>query len=156
VIEELETLAVKSIALKDPAYFYRRVCRYYSEKFHTPLMAVYDLPWPFVFTNYLEHIVESNNTKKEIYELAIDVCYPEKGKIENFMGEFKNSDEEEEAWIRRIEAEEDAKREKEKGKNQTLETLPPIPEESTIEENPDILMESTSFAHLEEEMDDEE
>ena len=156
MIEHLETLAVKSIALKDSAYFYRRVCRYYSEKFHTPLMAVYDLPWPFVFTNYLEHIVESNNTKKEIYELAIDVCYPEKGKVENFMGEFKNSKEEEEAWIQRIEAEENAKRLKEKNKKIELESVPPIPEDSTNEEEPDILMESTSFAHLEEEMDEDD
>ena len=78
MINELEILAIKSVALKDPEYFYRRVCRYYSEKFHTPLTEVYKLAWPFVFNNYLEHVIETNNTKEDVYNLAIDICYPEK------------------------------------------------------------------------------
>ena len=48
MIDQLELLALKSIALKDPEYFNRKVCRYYSEKFHTPLAEVYKLPWAFV------------------------------------------------------------------------------------------------------------
>lgn len=82
MIKELETLAIHGVALKDSEYFTRKVYRYYSEKFHTPLMDVYELPWGFVLTNYLEHIVETNNTTEEIYELAVDICYPELREIE--------------------------------------------------------------------------
>jgi len=145
MIDQLEVLALKSVALRDPEYFYRRVCRYYSEKFHTPLTDVQELPWPFVFTNYLEHIIETNNGKEDIYNLAIDICYPER----------KVSEEDElQSWIKRIESEEEAKREAKKQKEL-------IAEESKLEENPpteekDINMESTSFAHLEEEMEEEE
>jgi len=82
MIKELETLAIKAVALKDPEYFTRRVIRYYSEKFHTPLMEVYDLPWAFVLTNYLEHIIETSNSKEDIYNLSVDICYPELRQIE--------------------------------------------------------------------------
>ena len=143
MIDQLETLALKSIALKDNGYFYRRVCRYYSEKFHTPLMSVYDLPWPFVFTNYLEHVIESNNTREDIYNLAIDVCYPEKSVSE---------EDEMQDWIRRIEEEEAAKRH---------DSNPPVAEEKPIVENPQIEepnidMGGDAFAHLEEEMKEED
>jgi hypothetical protein len=127
MIDQLEILALKSVALKDAEYFQRRVCRYYSEKFHTPLLEVYELPWPFVFTNYLEHVIESNNGKKEIYDLAVDIFYPEIA---------KNEEEELQDWIKKIEAEEEAK------------------QENPHTEEPDIVMESTSFEHLEEEMEE--
>jgi len=142
MINHYEVLALRDIALKDPEYFQRKVCRYFSEHFHTPLLEVYDLPWPFVFTNYLEHIVESNHGQESIYNLAIDICYPE----------YRQEEEEEvEDWIKKIEEEEEAKR-------QAAHALanPPIEEpEEEMEEKPEINMESTSFAHLEEEMEED-
>ena len=137
MIDQLEILALKSVALKDPEYFQRRVCRYYSEKFHTPLLEVYDLSWPFVFTNYLEHIIENNNGKKEIYELAIDICYPE-------MKE--NEEQEMQEWIKKIEAREEAKRQAKKKQAE---------EQNPHKDAPEIVMEYSSFAHLEGEMEDE-
>lgn len=144
MIDQLEILALKSVALKDPEYFQRRVCRYYSEKFHTPLLEVYDLSWPFVFTNYLEHIIETNNGEKEIYELAIDICYPE-------MKE--NEEQEIQEWIKKIEAREEAKRQAKK--KQEEEQKKQAEEQNPHTDVPDIVMESSSFAHLEDEMEDE-
>jgi hypothetical protein len=135
MIDKLEVLAIKSIYLKDPEYFYRRVCRYYSEKFHTPLMEVYDMPWFFVLTNYLEHILESNNTKEEVYNLALETCYPEK---------VVEEEEEIQDWIKKIEEEE--------AKKMQAKQNPPI-QESTEEE---ISINSDSFSHLEEEMEQED
>lgn len=141
MIDQLELLALKSIALKDPEYFNRKVCRYYSQNFHTPLEEVYKLPWAFVFNNYIEHIIENNNTRENIYDLCIDLFYPEKKKVENFLGEFESEEDELQAWINKIEAEEEEKR-----KAKVVEEMKPEPE---------INMESSNFAHLEEEMDEE-
>jgi len=141
MINELELLALKAIALRDPEYFNRKVCRYYSEKFHTPLTEVYNLPWAFVFTNYIEHIIENNNTKESIYNLCVDMFYPEKKKVENFLGEFDSEEAELQAWINKIETEEAEKRKK-------------LAEEA-LQKEPEIKMDSSSFSHLEEEMDEE-
>lgn len=134
MIDQLETLTIKAIALKDSEYFYRKVCRYYSEKFHTPLLQVYDLPWVFVLNNYLEHVIETNNNKEDIYNLAIEICYPEK-KVEE--------EQELEDWIKKVEKEE---QEKLKAK-----------QSPHMEEEPqEISIDSTSFSHLDEEMEQED
>ena len=148
MIDKLELLAIKSIALKDPEYFHRRVCRYYSEKFHPPLMEVYELPWAFVFTNYLEHLVEANNDREDIYNLAIDICYPE-----------KRVDEEEEIqdWIKRIEEEEEAKRQAKKEKEEK-EKENPHTEENQKEQvqEEEIHMDENLFSHLEDDMENDD
>jgi hypothetical protein len=145
MIDQLEILALKAVALRDPEYFQRKVCRYYSEKFHTPLIEVYELPWPFVFTNYLEHIIEVNNGKKEIYDLAIDICYPE----------IKENEEEAlQRRIKEIETEEELKRQAHKKKVEERKAQQTIRQNPRTEE-PDIVMESTSFEHLEKEMGNE-
>jgi hypothetical protein len=145
MIDQLEILALKAVALRDPEYFQRKVCRYYSEKFHTPLIEVYKLPWPFVFTNYLEHIIEVNNGKKEIYDLAIDICYPE----------IKENEEEAlQRRIKEIETEEELKRQAHKKKVEERKAQQTIRQNPRTEE-PDIVMESTSFEHLEKEMGNE-
>ena len=156
MIDRLELLAVKSIALKDPEYFQRRVCRYYSEKFHTPLMEVYGLPWAFVFNNYIEHLIETNNDKEDIYNLAIDICYPEKR---------EEMEQETEEWIKQIEAQEQAKREarkkkmeEEKAARKKAQENPGTDEVEPGEENPhidneEIHMGESMFSHLDEDME---
>lgn len=156
MIDKLELLAVKSVALKDPEYFQRRVCRYYSEKFHTPLMEVYKLPWVFVFTNYIEHLIETNNSKEDIYNLALDICYPEKR---------EEIEQETDEWIKQIEAQEQAKREarkkkmeEEKAARKKAQENPHIEENDSSDKNPhiddkEIHMGEGVFAHLEEDME---
>lgn len=147
IIDKLEIISIKGLALKDQAYFERRVCRYYSEKFHTPLAEVYKLPWPFVFTNYLEHLVETNNTPDDIRELALESCYPEKaGKVHSHLGEFDSEEEEMQAWIRQIEDEEENKRNAKSIKE--AEQNPHIEEET-------LTMDASQFEHLEKEMEED-
>lgn len=137
MINKLETLALKAIVMKDPEYFTRKVCRYYSEKFHTPLLEVHDLPWAFVFNNYLEHVIESNNSRNEIYELSLEVIYPEMSKTE----EEKNV-----AFAEMIE-----RQEQEKMADKIIaEKMKDTP---VADEN--INMESTDFSHLDEEMEED-
>lgn len=161
MIDKLEGLALRSVALRDPEYFYRRICRYYSQNFHTPLLEVYELPWAFVFTNYLEHIMENNNTKEYIYDLSIEMFYPEL---------VESEEEELQDWIKKIEEEEEAKRQAKAKKEKQGEENPHIEEpenphtEQEEPENPhideeEINMGSTSFEHLEDEIiedDDDE
>ena len=101
-----------------------------------------------MLTNYLEHVIETNNTKDDLYDLAIDICYPE-----------KRDDEEKEIqeWIRSIEEEQNKKLTKKKSphteqEKQNTPTENPHIEESTNE----ISMGANDFAHLEEEMLDDE
>jgi hypothetical protein len=148
MISLFETLAIRDVTLKSQEYFQRKICRYYSEKFHTPLVEVYSLPWSFVLTNYLEHVIETNNTKDDLYDLAIDICYPE-----------KRDDEEKEIqeWIKKIEKEqaEELSKKKSPHTKQSTKSAPienPHIEESTNEIN----MGTNDFAHLEEEMLEDE
>ena len=154
MINELEILALKSVALKDPEYFTRKVCRYYSEKFHTPLTEVYALPWAFIFTNYIEHIIETNNSREEIYNIAVDVFYPEKKRVKNFMGEFESEEEELDAWVKKLEKE----AQEERDRKSTIEAAKKEEEEETLKQNtePEISLESNQFEHLDKEMEEDE
>ncbi len=143
MIDKLELIALKSVALRDSEYFCRRVYRYYSEKFHTPLAEVHKLSWGFVFTHYLEHIIETNNTQEQIYNLAVDHFHPDMKKVKNFMGEFESEEEEVQAYIKKIEEEEKAKLEKQK--------VNPHKEQEI--KSKEINMDSTLFEHLDEEME---
>jgi hypothetical protein len=145
MIDQLELLALKSIALKDPEYFNRKVCRYYSEKFHTPLAEVYKLPWVFVFTNYIEHIIENNNTKENVYDLCVEIFYPEKKRVTSSLGEFDSEEEEIQAWIKKIEEEEEEKRQNAKQNDKTKEEI----------KEPEIELKQSDFSHLEEEMNED-
>lgn len=129
----LEAIAIKSIVMKDPDYFTRRVCRYYSEKFHTPLVEVIALPWGFVFNNYIEHVIESNNSRDDIVKLAIDICCPELAVSE---------EEELQQWIKKIED-----REQEKKADKIIE------DKMKQDQMPSLDM--GSFDHLDEEMEED-
>jgi hypothetical protein len=152
MINELEILALKSVALKDSEYFTRKVCRYYSEKFHTPLAEVFNLPWAFVFTNYIEHILETNNTREEIYNIAVDVFYPEKKRVKTFLGEFENEEAEIEAWIKKIEKQ----AQEERDKKNTKQELKQEAASQSVEPEPEISLEANQFEHLDREMQEDE
>lgn len=153
MINHLEILSIKSVYKKDPEYFQRRVCRYYSEKFHTPLTEVLELPWPFVFQNYLEHVVENNNTQQEILDLAKEICYPNR-KVVNALGEFDNEEAEMQAWIRKIEQEEEEKRRKIREMAKPKEEKE-VESKSTNNEEEEIHMNENMFSHLEDEIDED-
>lgn len=150
MIDKIEIIALKSIALNDPEYFTRKVYRYYSENFYTPLAEVYKLPWGFVFNNYLEHIIEKNNSKDDLYDLCVDMIYPEKKKVKNFLGEFDNEEQELQAWIEKIERESNEKSNKENP--HTKKDVPVNENPQTTEE--EISLNMSNFKHLEDEMEE--
>ena len=64
IYEYLEILALHSVSTdKDSSYVYRKICRWFSRSFHTPLPQVIDLPVEFVLQNYYEFQFE--NFKEE-------------------------------------------------------------------------------------------
>ena len=68
--------AVESVLDPDEAYFYRKVCRWYSTKFHTPLLTVESLPLDQILTNYYESTMESISYN-DLYDIAIEDFLPE-------------------------------------------------------------------------------
>lgn len=52
--QSVQLLAIEAIVAPDWEAFYRRVCRWYSQTFSTPLTEVYDLPTTWVLQNYYE------------------------------------------------------------------------------------------------------
>lgn len=50
--------AAESVLDPNEVYYYRKICRWYSETFHTPLHEVHKLPADTVLTNYYESIME--------------------------------------------------------------------------------------------------
>jgi len=63
---EIEAIALRDVYLDNaklpgvsPDFHLRRILREYSQKFHTPLHVVYELPLEFVFQAWLEEYYES-------------------------------------------------------------------------------------------------
>ena len=66
-IIQLESL--RDYLFKTDAYFERKVKRWFSTTFHTPLEEVYNLSWDFVLRNYYEYMMEQNG-----YNLTFDMA----------------------------------------------------------------------------------
>ena len=61
-IRSLQLLALEAIEMQDSDSFYRKVCRWYSKTFYTPLTTVEDMPTDQVLLTYYEE------TLSEMYE----------------------------------------------------------------------------------------
>jgi hypothetical protein len=64
LFEAIEISALKSVLKPDDEYFLRRIFRWYSEKFHTALHEVEDLPLDDVLTTYFECSFELMSKRK--------------------------------------------------------------------------------------------
>lgn len=53
--ELAQTEAIYSILNKTDLHFYRKVCRWYSSTFHTPLHHVYSIPYDELLLHYYEY-----------------------------------------------------------------------------------------------------
>lgn len=90
IYEILQNQALADKLTQNEMYFYRKICRWYSEKFHTPLHEVMEgsvVMWNDILKHYYESQLE-NMTHNEIYELAITEYLPE------FADEFEKDNEE--------------------------------------------------------------
>jgi hypothetical protein len=65
-----------SVANDTEEYFYRKACRYYSEKFSTPLIEVLKMSQVHVFLNYYESILDSK-TDEEFFDAYIETLRPD-------------------------------------------------------------------------------
>jgi hypothetical protein len=98
-IEALQILAIKSIEKPDLDYQIRRIQRWYSTTFYTPLKMVDDLDLPFILTHYFEHVY-SQMPKEELVKLKNQLIHKEK------LQEIEAEDDE---WIKQELAAEEAK-----------------------------------------------
>ena len=66
-IKQLE--AITSILTKDEGYFHRKVCRWFSEKYSTPLPEVETMEWSYLLTHYYEAALE-DMTYNQVFDMA--------------------------------------------------------------------------------------
>ncbi len=71
-VKNIQLQAMRAIVTPDDDALFRFVCRWFSEKFSTPLMDVYDLPADFVLQHYFEDMF-SNMSRDERYKRAIEL-----------------------------------------------------------------------------------
>lgn len=68
VFEAIQIQALKSVLDPDDDYLMRKVFRWYSEKYHTPLHVVDDLPMDDVLQTYFEYVYE-NTSKRQLNQI---------------------------------------------------------------------------------------
>lgn len=62
--EQLRQIALNKTVDKTEDYLYRKVCRWFSEKFHTPLPTVESLPMPYVLEHYFECVLDPSTSEE--------------------------------------------------------------------------------------------
>jgi hypothetical protein len=119
IIYYTEQLKAAQAVLKDtPDYFYRKVCRWYSEKFHTELTKVYELPYSFLLQHYYESQLDSRSYN-EVFDFA----------TRNLLKIFVDAEEEaNKAFALELEREQAETLKKKLAKSKNKEIPPKIPE----------------------------
>jgi primosomal protein N' len=74
--KSIQIKAIESVLDPDDTYSYRRICRWYSKTFHTPLHDVYSLDFEHVLSNYYESTFEEI-PYNDLYDIAIEDFIPE-------------------------------------------------------------------------------
>lgn len=95
--EYLQLKALDCIFNPTDEYLQRKICRWYSKEFNTPLKDVYSIPFDEILTHYYESKFENIP-----YNDLIDIL------IEDFLPELSiEKDEENEKWIKELEQEQE-------------------------------------------------
>jgi primosomal protein N' len=74
--KSIQIKAIEAVLDPDDTYSYRRICRWYSKTFHTPLQDVYKLDFEHVLSNYYESTFEEI-PYNDLYDIAIEDFIPE-------------------------------------------------------------------------------
>jgi len=112
--------AIEAILTSTDQYFYRKICRWFSETFHTPLLDVYKIPYPKLLQEYYESRLGELDYN-DVYDLASTEYVPELADAyEEENTKFAESLVEEQEETLRLKAERDGKA-KEGNKPQSLE-----------------------------------
>lgn len=112
-LSDIRDQALLTVSLEDPGYeyFYRKVCRWYSTTFHTPLHEVLNLPTPLIFQHYYESSFESlsESSPEEVQQLVMKLVDPDM-QDEDDIKDFIQKIESEERKKGRLKPKDDAKR----------------------------------------------
>ena len=112
IYKNLQLSALEAVLTNSFAHFERKVRRWFSKTFHTPLHTVDKLSWDYVLTHYYESIFE-NMSHNEALEIAMREYLPD------FISEFNKLDKEfDKALVK--EQLETIRRKEEKEKRQSL------------------------------------
>jgi len=85
--ELAQTEALFDVLNKSNAYFFRRIVRWYSTTFHTPLHIVESLPWYEILQHYYESQYEKMN-ETELLELLQELIPALADQKEKDMDDF--------------------------------------------------------------------
>ena len=95
VYESIQLEAIEGFLLKSFEFFERKVRRWYSKNFSTPLKDTHHIPWEEILLNYYEDAIDSRDYN-EILEMAMSDYIPEFAKIKEIEdAEFDRELEEE-------------------------------------------------------------
>ena len=120
--------AANDILAQSDLYFYRKVCRWYSTTFHTPLTQVNSIPWDEILQHYYEHHYE-NLKYNDLLQLTKDLLPEIAEKQEEEMDDFLNN---------LMEAERAKKTPKKQSLNKTPPDLKSNSKESPTKQPPEI------------------
>lgn len=121
LIRAIKILALKAVKVPDYDAAYRKICRWYSREFSTPLEAVYDIPEETVLREFFEDYYESIYKDKERAP-ELDVIIQQLSKKEE---EVDTEAMEDEAWAQEMQREIDEERRQAGEKPQTKEQVNP-------------------------------
>lgn len=83
-IEAIQILALLSVEAPDKEAHFRKICRWYSREFYTPLhIVINELPFEEILQHYYEHtfstLYDSQNeqTKEKYNEIRAGILYPD-------------------------------------------------------------------------------
>lgn len=76
VYEMAQIKAIENVLSKNNLYFYRKICRWFSETFSTELVKVYKYPHQFVLLHYYEHELDRIGYNA-VYDMAAQYYVPE-------------------------------------------------------------------------------
>lgn len=77
IYKHFKLQALDAVLDPDDSYLYRKICRWYSTNFATPLHVVYELPLQLVLTNYFEASCEKI-PHNDLINVALEDFYPER------------------------------------------------------------------------------
>ncbi|MDE2425779.1 MAG: hypothetical protein KGO96_07715 [Elusimicrobia bacterium] len=68
-VESIQLCALRDVVYRKSEYLLRRIMRWYSEKFHTPLLEVENIPIEIILQHYFECIYEEQESQDRLEEI---------------------------------------------------------------------------------------
>jgi hypothetical protein len=131
-IDKIQIIALANVDSPDSRAEYRRICRWYSTKFYTPLHVVEeDLPIQYVLTHYYETVFSE---KRDDPESAVDYENIKKAVIYKETGEIDANEEADDEWAAQVARElaELAEKEAKKPNLNDIQDMPNLDEEINL------------------------